>query len=116
GGGRHHGTPCRGQTVGGGRDGGDRRAHRRYSPVRGGDDEGGAGGGERRRGPAHGCRGSVPGPGSSRELARFADGAARPARPGQANGPDPGREPAGGFASSARAPAAAHPPPSLNTP
>ena len=75
--------------------------HRRYSPVRGGDDEGGAGGGERRRGPAHGCRGFVPGPSGSRELTRFSDGAARPARLGQGSGPDRGSDRATVFACSA---------------
>src|SRR6516162_804861 len=39
--------PSREQESAGGYDSGDRRAHRRHSPVRGGDDEGGAGGGER---------------------------------------------------------------------
>ena len=72
----------------GGCDGGDRRAHRRHSAVRGGDDEGGAGGGERGRGPAHGCGGSVFGPGGPGKLARLADGAARPARPRQGGGAD----------------------------
>ena len=66
--------------------GGNRGAHRRHSPVRGGDDKGGAGGGERGRGPAHDCGSSVFGPGGAGKLACLADGAARPARPGQGGG------------------------------
>ena len=53
-------APGREQGAAGGCDGGDRRAHRRHSPVRGGDDQGGAGGGERGRRAAHGC--AVPSP------------------------------------------------------
>jgi len=69
--------------------------HRRHSPVRRGDDEGGAGGGERRRIPAHGCGGSISRPGGPRQLARLADGAARPARPRQGGGADRGGDRAG---------------------
>jgi hypothetical protein len=45
--------------------------------------------------PAHSCGGSVPGLGSARKLTRFADGAARPARPGQGGGADWGGDGAG---------------------
>ena len=83
------------KDAAGGCDGGDRGAHRRHSAVRGGDDEGGAGGGERGRSRAHRCRGSVSGPGGPRKLARFADGAARPARPRQGGGADRGGDRAG---------------------
>ena len=49
--------------------------------VRRGDDEGGAGGGERGRSAADRRRDAVSGSGGACELARLADGAARPARP-----------------------------------
>ena len=74
----------------GGCDSGNRGAHRRHSAVRGGDDEGGAGGGERGRGAADRRRYSVAGSGGSCELARLADGAARPARLSQGGGTDRG--------------------------
>ncbi len=98
---RHHRAPGREQGAAGGCDGGDRRAHRRHSAVRRGDDEGGAGGGERGRGPAHGCGGSVAGPGGAGKLARLADGTARPARPCQGGGADRLRDRAGVLACAA---------------
>ena len=67
---------------------GHHRAHRRHSAVRRGNDQGGAGSGKRRRGAADRRRGSVPRAGGPRKLARVADGAARPARPGQGGGAD----------------------------
>jgi hypothetical protein len=53
------------------------RAHRWHSPVRRGNDEGCPGGRERGCGPAHGCGGSVPGPGRPRELTCVADRSSR---------------------------------------
>ena len=79
---RRHDRPGRRQQAPSGeRQAGHHRAHRRHSLVRRGDHQGGAGGGERERSAADCWRGSVPGRGRPRELARLADGAARPAWP-----------------------------------
>ena len=92
---RHDRPRCRQQATPGKHPAGHHRAHRRHSAVRGGDDQGGAGGRRRERSPAHRRRGSVPGPGGPRKPTRLADGAARPARPGQGGGADRGRDRAG---------------------
>ena len=64
------------------------RAHGRHSAVRGGNDEGGAGSRERRRSAADRRHRSVSGSSGSRKPARIADGAARPAWPGEGSGAD----------------------------
>ena len=62
--------------------------HRRHSAVRRGNNQSGAGGRQRTRRGAHGGGGSVPCSGGPSKPARLADGAARPARPGQGGGAD----------------------------
>ena len=70
------------------RDGRDRGAFRWYSAIRGRDDEGGARGEDQGRGAARRWQDSISHVRGTRELARIADGSARPTWTGQGGGAD----------------------------